>query len=80
MSNTTALPNTTTQYYEAINACKDIFLKKTKDYGTSWKILRMPSITDQIYIKAERIRTIEETKVNKVGEDVGSDEDVSSTA
>lgn len=56
------------QYYSVIQDCKDIFLKKTRDYGTSWSILRMPSITDQIYIKAERTRSIQENKENKVGE------------
>lgn len=59
---------TKAQYDSVIQDCKDIFLKKTHDYGPSWTILRMPSLTDQIYIKAERTRSIQETKVNKVGE------------
>lgn len=50
-----------------------MFLKKTKDYGTAWRILRSPSITDQIFIKAQRIRTLEEKKVSKVGEDIVSE-------
>ena len=58
------------QYFSVIQPCKEIFLKKTRDYGTSWSILRMPSITDQIYIKAERIRTLEEKKITKVGENI----------
>ena len=56
------------QYEQAFAKCKDVFLKKTKDYGTSWRILRPCSITDQIYIKAKRIRTIDEVGINKVGE------------
>jgi hypothetical protein len=53
-----------------MNVCRDIFLKKTKDYGTAWRILRPSSLTDQLFIKAQRIRTIQETGENKVGEDV----------
>lgn len=48
-------------------------MKKTKDYGTAWRILRPKSLTDQIFIKAQRIRTIEETGENKVGEDVADE-------
>lgn len=48
--------------------CRDIFEKKTRDYGTSWRILRLPSLTDQIFIKANRIRSIEETGENKIGD------------
>lgn len=58
------------QYDEALGKCRDIFLKKTADYGTAWRILRPKSLTDQIFIKAQRIRTVEETGENKVGEDV----------
>ena len=50
--------------------CRDIFEKKTRDYGTSWRILRLPSLTDQIYIKANRIRSIEETGENRIGDNV----------
>lgn len=57
-------------YQEIISACKEIFEKKTKDYGTAWRILRLPSLTDQIFIKAKRIRSIQEKEENKVGEDV----------
>lgn len=61
----------TIQQYEAIRAkCTDIFVKKMRDYGTSWRILRPQSITDQIYIKAKRIKTLEEKKVSKVGEGI----------
>lgn len=58
------------QYEKAFDKCKDVFVKKTKDYGTSWRILRPRSITDQIYIKAKRIRTIDETGENKVGDSI----------
>jgi len=51
-------------------ACKGLFMKKTHDYGTAWRILRPTSITDQVFIKAQRIRTLEEKKVSKVDEDV----------
>jgi hypothetical protein len=68
MSQTTNL-----QYDQAIGTCKDIFMKKTKDYGTSWRCLRIISITDQIFIKAMRIRTIQEKKVNRVGDDIISE-------
>ncbi|MFN5422756.1 MAG: DUF1599 domain-containing protein [bacterium] len=64
------MDSTNIQYDRAINACKDIFLKKTRDYGTSWRCLRIISITDQIYIKAKRIRTIQELKTQKVGDDI----------
>lgn len=52
--------NTESQYRQVIQHCKDLFLKKNKDYGTAWRILRLPSITDQIFIKAQRIRTLQE--------------------
>jgi len=58
------------QYKEIISECKEIFEKKTKDYGTAWRILRLPSMTDQIFIKAQRIRSIQEKGENKVGEDI----------
>lgn len=62
--------NTIEQYDQVIKSCKDLFIKKTKDYGTAWRILRLPSITDQIFIKAQRIRTLEEKKVSKVNEGI----------
>lgn len=65
--------NTSQEYDSVIAVCKSLFLKKTKDYGTAWRILRLPSITDQIFIKAQRIRTLEEKKVSKVGEDITSE-------
>ena len=65
--------DTSQEYNEVIAVCKSLFLKKTKDYGTAWRILRSSSITDQIFIKAQRIRTLEEKKVSKVGEDITSE-------
>jgi len=61
--------NTNQQYDLAIQTCKDIFLKKTKDYGTSWRVYRTISIVDQIYIKAKRVRTIQEKGEQKIGDD-----------
>ena len=58
------------QYDTVIDLCKDIFLKKSKDYGTAWRILRTSSLTDQIFIKANRIRTIQEKSVQKVEEGI----------
>ena|SRR5688500_11006767 len=68
-----AQQNTNQQYDTIIKRCKDIFLKKTADYGTAWRVLRTISVTDQIYIKAQRIRTIQEKKLQKIGDDI-SDE------
>ncbi|MDE0471763.1 MAG: DUF1599 domain-containing protein [Ekhidna sp.] len=58
------------QYNEIIFECKEIFEKKTKDYGTAWRVLRLPSVTDQIFIKARRIRSMQMKRDNKVGEDI----------
>ena len=58
------------QYNQALDTCRDIFLKKTKDYGTSWRVLRPISIVDQLFIKAQRIRTVQELGVQKVNEDI----------
>lgn len=65
--------NTAQEFDSVIAVCKSLFLKKTKDYGTAWRILRPASITDQIFIKAQRIRTLEEKKISKVGEDITSE-------
>lgn len=62
--------NTPKQFDSVINSCKDIFMKKTKDYGSAWRILRPKSITDQIFIKAQRIRSIEEKGTSKVNEGI----------
>jgi NTP pyrophosphatase (non-canonical NTP hydrolase) len=61
---------TSLEYTNVMNVCREIFAKKTKDYGTAWRILRPSSLTDQVFIKAQRIRTIQETGENKVGENV----------
>ena len=63
------LSTTNKQYDAAAAACRNIFISKTKDYGTSWRVLRTISIADQLYIKAKRIRTLQETDITKVGED-----------
>src|SRR5918998_1182777 len=62
--------NTEQQYENAIRSCKDIFLKKTRDYGTSWRVLRLISVVDQIFIKAQRIRTIQEKGEQKIEDDI----------
>ena len=68
--------NTNEEYDAVIGQCEDIFLNKTRDYGTAWRVLRNISIIDQIYIKAQRIRTIQEKghqKVGNVGDDIRSE-------
>lgn len=61
---------TISEYKEVIKACKEVFEKKTRDYGTAWRILRLPSITDQIMIKAQRIRSIQEKGVQKIDDGI----------
>jgi hypothetical protein len=74
LNNFFALATNTSQEFDSVIAvCRSLFLKKTKDYGTAWRILRPASITDQIFIKAQRIRTLEEKKISKVGEDITSE-------
>lgn len=65
--------HTSEQYQKALGNCKDIFFKKMYDYGTAWRILRTSSLTDQIFIKANRIRTIQELKKSLVDEGVDSE-------
>lgn len=67
------MKDTNLQYDEAVQQCKDIFIKKTKDYGTAWRVLRTISVVDQIFIKAQRIRTIQDKKVQKVGDDIAGE-------
>lgn len=62
--------STINQYETVIRNCQDLFLKKTADYGTSWRVLRTISVVDQIFIKAYRIRTIQELGEQKVGDDI----------
>lgn len=61
------------QYNEILKQCRDIFIKKNKDYGTSWRLFRPSSLTDQIFIKAQRIRNIEDSGKNLIGDDIGSE-------
>jgi hypothetical protein len=65
--------NTSQEYDAVIAVCKSLFIKKTNDYGTAWRILRPQSITDQLFIKAQRIRTLEEKKVSKIDESITSE-------
>lgn len=58
------------EYKEVIASCKALFARKTHDYGTAWRVLRIPSITDQIYIKAQRIRSIQEKGMQKVDDPI----------
>ena len=67
------MKDTTAEYNQAIKQCKELFLKKAKDYGTAWRILRLSSITDQLFIKAQRIRTLEVKGVAKVNEGIPSE-------
>ncbi len=64
------MSNTIQQYDKVIGSCKDIFIKKTIDYGTSWRVLRPVSILDQLFIKAQRIRTIQEKGTQMVADDI----------
>lgn len=67
------MSNTSIQFDKVIQGCEKVFLNKTKDYGTSWRVYRTISIADQIYIKAKRIRTIQEKKLQKIGDDIKSE-------
>ncbi|PCJ94449.1 MAG: hypothetical protein COA50_11855 [Flavobacteriaceae bacterium] len=62
------MQQTSGQFDSVIKICRDLFMKKMKDYGSAWRILRLPSLTDQIYIKAQRIRSLQENEVRKVDE------------
>jgi hypothetical protein len=62
--------NSTSQQYDSVIAiCRSLFINKMNDYGSAWRILRLPSLTDQIFIKAQRIRSLQENEVRKVDED-----------
>ena len=63
------MEKTEIQYEKIINECRSLFIKKMKDYGSAWRILRLSSLTDQIFIKAQRIRSIQELKHKKINED-----------
>ena len=63
-------PDTDGQFKEALKRCRDIFARKLQDYGPSWRIMRPAALTDQLLIKAKRIRTLETTGVSRVGEGI----------
>jgi hypothetical protein len=65
--------NTIRQYEEVLKYCRELFLKKHRDYGSSWRILRTSSLTDQLYIKALRIRSLEEKQEQKINEGVDAE-------
>lgn len=67
------MPDTKLQFEHIISKCRNLFEKKLQDYGASWRIMRPQSLTDQIFIKAKRIRSIEETGVSKVNESIDSE-------
>lgn len=62
------MKDTSQQYDAVIESCRSLFIKKMKDYGCAWRILRLPSLTDQIFIKAQRIRGLQENEVRKIDE------------
>ncbi|MEC3907492.1 DUF1599 domain-containing protein [Tamlana sp. 2201CG12-4] len=62
------MQDTSKQYDAIIETCKSLFIKKMSDYGSAWRILRLPSLTDQIFIKAQRIRSLQQNEVRKVDE------------
>lgn len=64
------MDDTIAQFDNALAMCRDVFVKKLKDYGASWRIMRPESVTDQIFIKATRIRSLETKKTSKVGEGI----------
>lgn len=62
------MQNTSAQFDRVIGRCRDLFSRKMHDYGSAWRILRLPSLTDQIFIKAQRIRSLQQNEVQKVAE------------
>lgn len=62
------MADTSKEYNEVIDTCRSLFQKKMKDYGSAWRILRLPSLTDQIFIKAQRIRGLQQNKEQRVDE------------
>ena len=63
------MKDTSKQYDSVVKTCRDLFVNKMKDYGCAWRILRLPSLTDQIFIKAQRIRSLQQNATRKVEED-----------
>lgn len=64
------MSDTNIQYAQILQDCKEVFERKHEDYGSAWRLFRLPSLTDQMYIKANRIRSIQESGVNKIGESI----------
>ena len=67
------MQNTSKEYDAVVQVCQDLFSKKMKDYGCAWRILRLPSLTDQIFIKAQRIRGLQQNAIQKVEEGAASE-------
>ena len=67
------MPNTSKQFDAIIDTCRSLFINKMKDYGSAWRILRLPSLTDQIFIKTQRIRGLQQNEVQKVDEGQASE-------
>ncbi|MBZ4044165.1 MULTISPECIES: DUF1599 domain-containing protein [Flavobacterium] len=63
------MKNTSQEFDNVIAICRTLFINKMKDYGSAWRILRLPSLTDQIFIKAQRIRSLQENEIRKIDED-----------
>lgn len=63
------MTNTSQEYDKVVSICRTLFINKMKDYGSAWRILRLPSLTDQIFIKAQRIRSLQENDIRKIDED-----------
>ena len=72
-ANTNNTNNTRQEIGQEAAVCRTLFEKKTRDYGTSWRVLRLPSLTDQIFIKANRIRSVQESGENRVGDDLSGE-------
>lgn len=67
------MKKTSVEYDKVIDFCRTLFIHKMTDYGSAWRILRLPSLTDQIFIKAQRIRSLQENQVRKIEEDEKSE-------
>ena len=67
------MTDTSKQYNKVIDTCRSLFINKMKDYGSAWRILRLPSLTDQIFIKTQRIRGLQKNTERKINEDETSE-------
>jgi hypothetical protein len=67
------MQDTAKQYDKVIDSCKDIFIKKSADYGTSWRVLRTISVVDQLFIKAQRIRTIQQKGTQRIDDNIAAE-------